>query len=510
MPMMPNTSFILLTALSLSVGWGIRGNFGHEYGAMIAGALAAMAACLLSGRADWQRRVAYFACFGALGWSFGGSMSYGHVIAYTHSGDLPSVTYGFASLFVIGFLWGAMGGAGTALPACLDRDRLTQFFVPLIVLFVAWTVQDVVVARLETVLPARRHESWFYWHDTDWVAALVAIVVMLGLAAVRRRLCSASSLILHMAIGWWVGFGVLVLGLDWHMTPPRSDSWAGALGMTVGLVVYLLRHDLKAMLFATLVSGFVGGLGFSLAVCIKLAAMNRGWQTNWHSVMEQTYGFINGLGIAVAMGYLAVRLPRVTDERPVRRWTDAAAVFFVLIVITYVNLVKNAEEWVKQGSFPETMYGLGAETWFNFAYLLLAGAAIWLLWRHLCDPLPLVPAPWLGKGQLLYIAFLWWMVVGNFERALSAFQNQRLITEGVIFANAVVCTVLLLVCRGRPAGPAVGSATGAGACFSIRGLFGLAIIGLAGTVIAVLAETGIVRGLYGDAPAQGGKVGSSD
>ncbi len=96
-------AFFLLTGLSLSIGWGIRGNFGHEYGAMIPGALAAMAAVLLSGREDWWRRIAYFAFFGALGWSFGGSMSYMQVIAYTHSGHSGSVFYRFACLFVIGF-----------------------------------------------------------------------------------------------------------------------------------------------------------------------------------------------------------------------------------------------------------------------------------------------------------------------------------------------------------------------------------------------------------------------
>ena len=100
------------------MGWGIRGNFGHEYGAMIPGALAAMAAVLLVGAATTGpagRRI--FAMFGALGWSFGGSISYMQVIGYTHSGHSPSVLYGFACLFVIGFLWAALGGAGTALPA---------------------------------------------------------------------------------------------------------------------------------------------------------------------------------------------------------------------------------------------------------------------------------------------------------------------------------------------------------------------------------------------------------
>ena len=58
---------VFLVALSLSIGWGIRGNFGHEAGAMIPGALAALAACLLSGREDWRGRAPWFALFGGLG-----------------------------------------------------------------------------------------------------------------------------------------------------------------------------------------------------------------------------------------------------------------------------------------------------------------------------------------------------------------------------------------------------------------------------------------------------------
>ena len=85
----------LVVALALSIGWGIRGNFGHEIGAMLPGALVAMAAALLSGRADWQRRVAFFGAAGAIGWSLGGSMSYMQVIAYTHSGHSPTVAYGY-------------------------------------------------------------------------------------------------------------------------------------------------------------------------------------------------------------------------------------------------------------------------------------------------------------------------------------------------------------------------------------------------------------------------------
>ena len=85
-----------LTAFSLSIGWGIRGNFGHEYGAMIPGALAAMAAVLLSGREDWYRRIAYFAFFGALGWSFGGSIAWADACVFTASA--PVTPDGFRNI----------------------------------------------------------------------------------------------------------------------------------------------------------------------------------------------------------------------------------------------------------------------------------------------------------------------------------------------------------------------------------------------------------------------------
>jgi hypothetical protein len=486
-------AFFILTALSLSIGWGIRGNFGHEYGAMIPGALAAMAAVLLSGREDWWRRIAYFAFFGALGWSFGGSMSYMQVIAYTHSGHSGSVLYGFACLFVIGFLWAAMGGAGTALPAVLDRDRLTEFFAPLTAVFIAWCLQDFAEHWLVAVNPDFRNESPLYWNDTDWLAALLAIVAVLALALIRRRVDNASPLILHMAIGWWVGFLLLVQMLGWRMTPPRGDNWAGCIGMVGGMIAYLWRSRLGAVLCAALVAGFVGGFGFATATMLKLIEIKSGWQTNWHSILEQTYGFINGLGVAAAMFWLARRLPAVNDRPPTRRWTEAFAVVFVLVGITYLNLQKNPAEWIRLKVVPETMYGLSAGTWFNLAYLAIAVAITWTLTCHLKSPLPLVPASSLGKGQLLYLIFLWWLVVGNFDRAQVAFTPQRLVTEGVILLNAVLCTLLLLLCAPLSTMPMMN------AIVRFRSASSKTIaVGLVGMIVTVLLQWAVVRAIYGD------------
>jgi hypothetical protein len=485
-------ALFLAAALSLSIGWGIRGNFGHEYGAMIPGALAAIAAVLLAGREDWWRRIAYFAFFGALGWSFGGSISYMQVIGYTHSGDSRSVAYGFACLFVIGFLWATFGGAGTSLPACLSREQLTEFFVPLTAVFGAWWLQDLAIAWFDHTDPDFRHTDPLYWYDTDWLGVLVAVVAVLITAFARRRLDSASSLILHLGVGWWLGFLLLVVGLGWRMTPPRGDNWAGCAGMAIGLWVYLARRGLHHVLLASLVCGFFGGFGFATATLFKLIEIKTGWQTNLHSVLEQTYGFINGLGVAAAIVFLRARAPRVDDSPPVRRWTEDYAVLFVLVGIAYLNLRKNPGAWVKANTVPATLYGLSADTWFNLAYLALAGLFFAALIAHRRHPLPLIPSSDAGKAQLLFLVLLWWMVAGNFERAVVGFAPQRLITEGVIHLNAAICSLLVLLCVPAPYSLACSDGPTAP---TLRRVVG---VGLMATVLSLAADWGIVRAVWGN------------
>ena len=488
-----NLAMVAATALSLSIGWGIRGNFGHEFGAMIPGALAAMAAVILSGRADWWSRIAHFAFFGALGWSFGGSISYMQVIGYTHSGDSVSVLYGFACLFVIGFLWAAMGGAGTALPALLSREKLSAFYAPLAWVFAAWCLQGFVEDRWVAVDPDYRHRSPLYWYDTDWLAALTAVVVVSTRALVRRRLDDASALILHMAVGWWAGFLGLVILLGWRMTPPRGDNWAGCVGMVAGLWLFLARRRWNGALFVSLLSGWVGGLGFAAAAMFKLIEVKSGWSANWHSVLEQTYGLINGLGVAVAMICLAKRQPPPEEQGTAHAWTDPAAVLSVLLGITYLNLSKNPAAWVKAQAVPTEMYGWSALSWFNLTYLVAAAGMLWLIRRHRQRRLALVPASPLGRAQAFYVVFLWWMVIGNFERAVTSFTAQRLITEGVIFLNAVLATLLVL---SHPGGSAATRADTAGDYGDW--LRRTAWLGLAGFVAAVFVTWGTVRAVWGN------------
>jgi hypothetical protein len=485
-------SFYVLTALSLWLGWGIRGNFGHEYGAMMPGALAAMAAVLLSGRDDWQRRIVYFAMFGALGWSFGGSISYMQVVAYTHSGDSASVLYGFACLFVIGFLWAALGGAGTALPAVVDQVFLNSLFLPMAAVFLLWWLQGVVI---EPAL--KQHGFELFWYDTDWMAATLALVAAIFAWAVRRRLDFGNSLILHLAAGWWAGFLVLVLLLRLHMTPPRGDNWAGCMGMTVGLLWYCRQTGLHELARAAVYSGFIGGIGFAAASMLKLVEVTSGYQTNWHSILEQTTGLFNGIGIAVVVAALARRTRPLADLPDHRPWTEPFALGFVLLGITYLNLRKNVGQWVDAKSMPAEMAGLSAWAWFNWGYAALAVALVVLWMRHSRRPLAVVPPTWSGKGQILYLGLLWWLVAGNFERALVAFRPERLVTEGVLYLVALACTLVLLLAPGQT-GELTKLEAGTPAARGRSRLAATVAVGLIAATLSILADWAIVRAIYGD------------
>lgn len=605
---------LLLVGLSLALGWGIRGNYGHEIGAMVPGALAAIAACLLSGRSDWQARVLFFALFGALGWAFGGSISYMQVIGYTHSGHPPSQLYGFAALFLIGFLWGALGGGGTALPAVLDRQRLEGLFPALLVAFVAVSVPEIVTGLIDTTTndgAMKRQDGPLYWLDSDWLPAVAVVVAMLAYDLVDQRFARCGELLLlgasgalvgttiqrmlHVAgldaalwkllvrpqgdpslfpleqlvtnwpnglpsasphlgsiAGFVVGSGtffvrhgrfaggsrlVLMLGLGWlggflllpvilglRLTPPRSDDWAGILGVVGGAMLWCRRERLPGVAIAMLVTGTIGGLGFSGAALAKLLMVAPGnpgivseplvieawrhWQqANWHSFLEQTYGFANGVGVAVALGLLAPRLPPPDDTGPRQRWTEIVCVLFVVPWLLHANLAKNLTDWTElhgdHRAVPLAMKApllagleLSAAGWFD-GFFAIAAAAVWLLCLvQLRRPLAVVPPSWLGRGQLLELLVLWPMVLGNIAKVLPAFTEQRLLTEGTIFVCAVVVTLLLLIVPGETP-PRVVSEGCSLRSLAIRSVLGLALAAAAAPAV----ETALVRAVYGTAAA---------
>jgi hypothetical protein len=145
------------------------------------------------------------------------------------------------------------------------------------------------------------------------------------------------------------------------------------------------------------------------------------------------------------MAPLACRLPRLADPRRDGDWTEIVSLAFVLLVIPYLNLVKNVAHWVQLQAVPARICALSARAWFDLGYSGLAIAVSMALIRHRRSRLALVPENPLGQSQLFFLVFLWPVVIGNLMRAIPPFQEQRLITEGVIYLNAVLCSVFILL-----------------------------------------------------------------
>jgi hypothetical protein len=169
-------------------------------------------------------------------------------------------------------------------------------------------------------------------------------------------------------------------------------------------------------------------------------------------------------------------------------------VLFVLLVVSYVNIVKNLEAvWFPNHTVAQQLADYSTYTWFHLAYLALALAIsvpVLAYWRG--RELPVMPSSRLGKAQLLYVVFLWWIVLGNLSRTVP-FAEQRLITEGVIHLGACASTLLalLLPSRERMAEEPI-----AADFLTMIKRFGasLALV----VIIVVVAEFGVVRALWGD------------
>lgn len=611
---------IFLVGISLSIGWGIRGNYGHEYGAAFAGALGALTVVLVSGREDWQKRIPYFIFFGALGWGFGASVSYMMVLSYTESGQRLTQAYGYLALFYIGFLWAAMGGAGTAFAAVATKKRLVKIFRPLLFLWGAWLLLDLIedpVAKLLQGGVVNFDDTWYrqknplYWFDADYLPALFALIgvwaydlynrkgefnrfylplfavggafsgwlvqyimrvtrvensfasaltylqgdpayinpssgqqayeasnllnnwpqwfgdypqhigwfigLILGIALyfiLFGRFRNSSSLLAWMGSGWLISFLTFpVLGSLFfveygglRMTPPRSDDWAGITGVFVATSIWMWRNNLKPVAVASLISGTIGGFGIVAMEWFKQLMVSFGssrvlaaqgilpgsdafntitsewskWQSqNWHSFFEQTYGFVNGIAIAVALGFLAQRIKIHSDPETTGkgsgRWTRAFSVLFILLGLTYFNVVKNLADWsqnLDQTVWKQVITNANGTTetisakwdlpilgrlpgfdflhatplvWFNLTWALLTAACIIIVVRHYRDPLSIIPKSPLAKGQLIFLILLWMMVVANFDKALTGWVPGRLLTEWTIFVNAILATVLVLL-----------------------------------------------------------------
>tara|TARA_A100001037_G_scaffold292892_1_gene308794 strand:- start:248 stop:667 length:420 start_codon:yes stop_codon:yes gene_type:complete len=131
------TLAIIYVGLAVLLGWALRGQYGHQLGATIPGILFGLALVLVSGRPDWLQRAPLIALASGLGFAVGGSASYGRLIGYTRAKKWTNILDGFACLFVVGALWGAIGGGAVGLALEPDPPSLLVIVLLLAVMGMA-------------------------------------------------------------------------------------------------------------------------------------------------------------------------------------------------------------------------------------------------------------------------------------------------------------------------------------------------------------------------------------
>jgi len=224
----------IIVAMTLGTAWAVRGKFGHEQGAAWAGAIGGLALILVAKRSDWYNKVFKLALAAAIGWGIGGIISYGIVVGYGRGSDFGNVYYGLLMLFVIGALYGFLGGGLFGLALVDSKENKVKWY------------------------------------------SLLAEMVAFGLLA----------------------YGLLINELEWLMTPPRSELWAACLGASIAVAWYIIRKKQTAVLKVAVYSSLGAGFGFAFGNFLQVLGHGSSLPFNFWNIMEYSIGFFGGLGMA--------------------------------------------------------------------------------------------------------------------------------------------------------------------------------------------------------------------
>ncbi len=263
---------ILFGGLAGGLGWGIRGQYGHETGAMIAGLLICLTLALLLCPRAPAIPVLRAVAWGTVATGFGGSMTYGQTVGLTHDpelvGNWGALRWGLLGLSIKGGLW--VGFAGLFLGMGLGGVR--------------YRPREMLLAMLGAL-------------------ALCAV----GIRLLNEPYDPANHLLPR-----------IYFSDDWRWEPgavlkPRREVWGGFLFALAGSVAYARwRRDPLAPRLAFW--GILGGaLGFPLGQSLQaFHAWNPGvfhsgnWPRidpliNWWNFMETTFGAVMGTTLGAGL-----------------------------------------------------------------------------------------------------------------------------------------------------------------------------------------------------------------
>lgn len=349
---------ILFAALAGGMAWGIRGQYGHETGAMIAGLLVSLVLTFLLCPRVSTLAAARAIALGTVGMGIGGSMTYGQTLGLTQNPDMignwEALRWGLFGCAVKGAVW--IGFAGLFLGIGLGGVRYRagdMFYLMLALIGAAYLGSRVLNSPFD---PASRELPWIYF-SADWY--------------------------------WQPGADL----------EPRRESWGGLWFALIAGIAYAgwLKKDCVARNLA--LWGIVGGaLGFPGGQCLQAyhawnpEVFKQGFwidldpHMNWWNMMETTFGAIMGATLGLGLWLNRERIRPLENDGEER---SPVGLEWILLAIHLPLLV--VEEF-GEVSAVSALYGMGL-----VMILIPVVGIIGGRWWPYLQMLPLILIPIAGK-----------------------------------------------------------------------------------------------------------------
>jgi len=400
------TTWLLFPAVTMSLGWGLRGFIGGgPLGAMIPGAMIALALALLLGR---RQDIGLIAACGAVGIGFGGQETYGQTVGLSMQPE--TFWWAITGFAVKGAVWGLLGGI------------------------------------------------------------VIAMALMRASSASRRRdmLIGLSLMVAGTWAGWRFVNAPKLIYFSNRLDKPREEVWAGLLLGALALLIWMGRGPGARVLGRFAAWGALGGgAGFALGAAIQAWGRPTGhtlW-LDWWKIMELTFGALLG----AAYGWAAYRSRgEAVDGAPrVEREMSAWIVILGAAVLTVVGI---GIEYKLGARFGYTVAGallLAAALWSEAlawqvamtvtccAFFMdlaearptLAGAAGWWVIVVACSAGIALAAAKMPRLQPMFLLMTWCAVGVSLIKALlppDALKLGALTMEGAFVLMGLACTAYAL------------------------------------------------------------------
>ena len=297
--------FVLLPALAMWLGWGVRGLFGHANGAMLPGALVALAVSFLLKGKRFSLPLAI--AMTAVGFGFGAEettlQTAGLLMGKSGANPFNQIHLGLAysGLALKGGLWAMFGGAGLGLALTGYLHRKLDLVIGVILMGATfylgwWTIN--------------RPKLIYFSIDRSeiWCGLLFGGITLLAWMTLRGGTRIPLKLAGWAALGGGIGYpiAVTIATLGRHSAYPHGDWWKVAettfgafMGAAIGTGTYLLKDQLPdldatqeakvAPALPTWAMILLGALGAMVGNTLYAGAMVGGTARGFHDVMPWIY-----------------------------------------------------------------------------------------------------------------------------------------------------------------------------------------------------------------------------